>query len=165
MTDYTVPTTMPAVYFINMTDMSAQWVFQTPGNANGIAIAPDGTLYVDTTGISTGRPNVKDGRRTRALHAFNPTEGGAPIRNERLFFNPVSYYCDAVRVTKGGYVLCATGDGVDFVDPKTGKDLGRVRIGGGQNLSVSLTCSNHTMWIVGKGGAWKVSGIREHLSK
>ena len=156
---------MPAVYFINMTDMSAQWVFQTDGNANGIATAPDGTLYVDTTGISQGRPNVKDGRKTRALLAFDPTEGGAPLRNERLFFNPVSYYCDGVRVTAGGYVMCATGDGVDFIDPKTGKDLGRVRISGEENLAVNLAYSEHTLWIVSKGGVWKASGIQERLMK
>lgn len=156
---------MPAVYFINMTDMSAQWVFQTDGNANGVASAPDGTLYVDSTGISQGRPNVKDSRKTRALLAFDTTDGGAPLRGERLFFNPVSYYCDGVRVTKGGLVMCATGDGVDFIDPVTGKDLGRIRIGGPPSVAVNLAYSDHTLWIIAKGGVWKVTDIRESLAK
>jgi hypothetical protein len=54
------PQTMPAVYIINATTMTPEWVFQAHGNTNCIAFAEDGTLYVDSTGISSGQPNVKD---------------------------------------------------------------------------------------------------------
>jgi len=45
---------MPAVYFINATTMTPKWAFQAHGNTNGIAFAGDGTLYVDSIGISSG---------------------------------------------------------------------------------------------------------------
>ncbi|KAI7366816.1 hypothetical protein KC354_g3871 [Hortaea werneckii] len=159
------PQTTPAVYFINTTDLTSRWVFQTDGNANGIAYAPDGTLYIDTTGISSGRPNVKDPFKTRAVLSFDTDGGKPPLRHERLFYNSISYYCDGLRVSGGGLVFCAANDGVEVIDPVEGLTLGRVRTGGGENQAVNIALDDHTLWIVGKGGVWKVSGIRECLSR
>ncbi|CZR62402.1 uncharacterized protein PAC_12299 [Phialocephala subalpina] len=83
-----------------------------------------GTLYADSTGISSGRPNVKDPFKPRTLLAYD-TLGGRPLlRNERLFSNSISYYCDGVRVSRNGLVFCTTGDGVDVIEPKNGLRLG-----------------------------------------
>ena len=160
------PQTTPAVYFINMTTLTPKWVFQTDGNANGIAFAADGTLYIDTTGISSGRPNVKDPYKTRALLAYD-TDGGKPqLTNERLFSNSISYYNDGVRVSKNGLVFGAVGDGVDIISPEDGVTLGRIRVAGDDgSLAVNVAFEDHTLWIVGKGGVWRVSNIREQLAR
>lgn len=153
------------MYFINTTDLTSRWVFQTDGNANGMAIAADGTLYVDITGISSGRLNAKDPFKTRALLSFDTGNSSPPLQHERLFYNSISYYCDGVRVSKSGLVFCAARDGVEIIDPKEGLTLGRVRTGGGENAAVNIALDDHTLWIVGKGGVWKVSRIQELLSR
>lgn len=159
------PLTTPAVYFINTTTMTPKWVFQTTGNANGIAYGPDGTLYVDVTDISSGQPNVKNPLKARQLLAYDTDHGQPQLRSERLFSNSISYYCDGVRVSRSGLVFCAAADGVDVIEPKSGATLGRIRTGGGSYLAVNIAFEDHVMWIVGKGGVWKVSGIKELLSR
>lgn len=159
------PLTSPAVYFINMTTMTPKWVFETDGNAKGIAFAPDGTLYVQKSDISSGRPNVKDPYKTRALMAFDTDDGRPQLRNERLFSNSISYYNDGVRVCKSGYVFGAVGDGVDVIEPENGITLGRIRVGGSPNLAINVAFDDHTLWIVGKGGVWRVANIAEHLAR
>ncbi|KFY63799.1 hypothetical protein V496_03683 [Pseudogymnoascus sp. VKM F-4515 (FW-2607)] len=149
------PLTSPAVYFINTTTMTPKWVFQTTGNANGIAYGPDGTLYVDVTDISSGQPNVKNPLKARQLLAYDTDHGQPQLRSERLFSNSISYYCDGVRVSRSGLVFCAAADGVDVIEPKSGATLGRIRTGGGRYLAVNIAFEDHVMWIVGKGGVWK----------
>lgn len=164
MTDF-APLTMPAVYFVNATTMAAKWVFQTDGNANGIAISCEGTLCVDTTGISSRRPNVKDPLKTRALLAYDTNNGRPQLRNERLFSNSISYYYDGVRVSKNRLVFCANGDGVDVIEPLDGRTLGRIRTDGGTYITVNLAFQDHALWIVGKGGVWTVTGVVENLER
>lgn len=158
---------MPAVYFVNAKTLTPKWVFETDGNANGIAIAEDGTLYIDTAGISSGQPNVKDSTKTRALLAYDTRNGQPQLRDRRLFSNSISYYCDGVRVSRYGYVFCATADGVDIIEPTAGATLGRIRVAGldPNTVAVNIAFQNHTLWIVGKGGVWRVSNIREHLTR
>lgn len=158
---------MPAVYFIDGQTMTPKWVFQTHGNTNGIAFAEDGTLYVDSTGISSGRPNVKDSRKSRALWAYDTRNGKPQLRDQRLFSNSISYYCDGVRVSRYGYVFCGAGDGVDIIEPVNGATLGRIRVAGTDPnvLAVNIAFQDHTLWIVGHGGVWRVSGIREMLTR
>ncbi|KAF7185805.1 hypothetical protein HII31_12907 [Pseudocercospora fuligena] len=163
------PQTTTAVYFLNTTTLTPKWVFEAPGgwnsNVNGIAFAGDGTLYVDTTAISSSRPKGKYPLRTRALWAFD-TRGGKPqLRDRRLFHNSISYYCDGVRVSKHGYVFCATGDGVDVIEPENGYTLGRIRVGRSGGLAVNVAFEDHVLWIVGRGGVWKVSGMKEQLKR
>lgn len=139
------PLTTPAVYFINTTTMIPKWVFQTTGNANGIAYGPDSTLYVDVTDISSGRPNVKDPLKAHRLLGYDTHHGKPQLRSERLFSNSISYYCDGVRVSRSGLVFCAAADGVDVIEPKSGATLGRIRTGGGSYLAVNIAFEDHTM--------------------
>jgi hypothetical protein len=55
-------------------------------------------------------------------------------------------------------VFCAAGDGVDIIEPENGITLGIIRVGG-DYVAVNIVFDDHTLWIVGKGGVWKVSGI------
>lgn len=68
-------------------------------------------------------------------------------------------------MSRSGLVFCAAADGVDVIEPKSGATLGRIRTGGGRYLAVNIAFEDHTMWIVGKGGVWKVSGIKELLTR
>ncbi|KAH7370458.1 hypothetical protein BKA65DRAFT_532092 [Rhexocercosporidium sp. MPI-PUGE-AT-0058] len=159
------PQTTPAVYFINTTTLVPKWVFQAPGgNTNGIAISSDFTLYISSTDISSGRPNVKDAFKDRQLMAYD-TRGGRPqLRDGRMFRTSVNYYCDGVRVSRSGLVWCAMGDGVDVLDEE--KTLGRIRTRSEleRHLAVNLAFGREgELWVVGRGGVWSVTGIREEL--
>ncbi|KAJ4295140.1 hypothetical protein N0V90_007150 [Kalmusia sp. IMI 367209] len=129
------PPTSPAVYFINTTSLTPKLVFALDGgwtcNLNGIAVAPDNTLYVDVTSINSGRPKSTDPLRSRALYAFDALDGRPLLRNQRLFANPVSRFWDGVRVAGNGYVFAASSDGVDVIEPIGGTVLGRIRTPGG----------------------------------
>lgn len=159
------PATSPAVYFLNMTTRAPKWLFQSEGNVNGIAYAADGTLYVDVTDISSGKPKSLDSTRSRALWSFD-TRGGKPqLHDAVLLSNPISRFYDGVRVSKNGYVFAASGDGVDVIEPIGGNVLGRIRVGGGAFSPVSMAFEDHVLWIAGKGGVWKVSRIAERLAR
>lgn len=62
-------------------------------------------------------------------------------------------------------MFSAAADGADVIEPKSGATLGRIRTGGGSNVAVNIAFEDHVMWIVGKGGVWKVSGIKEMLTR
>lgn len=68
-------------------------------------------------------------------------------------------------MSRHGLVFCATADGVDVIEPKGGATLGRIRTGGSDYLAVDIAFEDHVLWIVGKGGVWKVSGIAELLTR
>ncbi|SMQ46503.1 unnamed protein product [Zymoseptoria tritici ST99CH_3D1] len=164
LTDF-APATSPAVYFLNMTTRAAKWLFESQGNVNGIAYGPSGTLYVDVTDISSGRPKVLDPTESRALWSFD-TRGGRPqLHDQVLFSNPISRYYDGVRVSRNGYVWAASGDGLDVIEPVDGTLIGRVRVGGGAFAPVNVAFEDHVLWIVGKGGVWKVDGVKERLAR
>lgn len=148
-----------------MTTKAPKWIFQAEGNVNGIAYAADHTLYIDVTDISSGRPKNLDSTKSRALWSFD-TRGGRPqLHDGVLFSNPVSRFYDGVRVSRNGYVFAASGDGVDVIEPVNGNVLGRIRVGGGTHAPVNVAFEDHVLWIVGKGGVWKVSGIVERLAR
>jgi hypothetical protein len=121
------------------------------------------------TSVNSGRPKSTDALRSRSVYAFD-TDGGKPIlRNQRLFTNPVSRFFDGVRTSRNGYVFAASSDGVDVIEPENGMMLGRIRTPGsglsGDYGAVNIAFEDHVLWIVGRGGVWKVSGIKEQLKR
>ncbi|CEL09722.1 hypothetical protein ASPCAL12853 [Aspergillus calidoustus] len=163
--DFTPPTN-PTVYFVERETLRIKPVHITDGNANGVAISPDGkTLYIPDTGVSKYYPTGKTPYGKRALSAFDISQSGAVLSNERLLSNPISYFYDGVRVSRNGWIFCGAGDGVDVIDPESGFTLGTIRVGGGENLAVSLSFGRNELWIVGRGGVWHVKGIRERLDR
>jgi gluconolactonase len=154
------------VYFVERETMGIKPVHITDGNANGVAISPDGKiLYVPDTGVSKYYPTEKTPYGKRALAAFDISQSGAVLSNERLLSSPVSYFYDGVRVSRNGWIFCGAGDGVDVIDPESGFTLGTIRVGGGENLAVSLSFGRNELWIVGRGGVWHVKGVRERLDR
>ncbi|KAL2202217.1 hypothetical protein CC79DRAFT_1345291 [Sarocladium strictum] len=143
--DFYYPTN-PTVYFVNATTMRPRPVHITTGNANGVAVA----LNQDTILLAT---------------AYDASNSGGVLSNPRLLNNPISYFYDGIRASRSGLLFAGAGDGVDVIDPVDGSTLGIIRVGGGENLAVSMTFGKHDLWIVGRGGLWKVSNIAERLDR
>ncbi|GAB1193398.1 hypothetical protein APSETT444_002614 [Aspergillus pseudonomiae] len=160
------PPTNPSVYFVERSTFRTKVVYSTTGNANGVAISPDGnTLFIPETGVSKYFPKRTDPYGWRQLWAFDVSKRGSVLSNQRFLTNPISYFYDGVRVSRHGLIFCGAGDGVDVLDPHTGYTLGTIRVGGGENGAVSVAFGEHELWIVGKGGVWHVKGIQEQLAR
>ncbi|KAI8273198.1 hypothetical protein K4K60_011181 [Colletotrichum sp. SAR11_57] len=139
------------------------------GNANGVAVSSlqDGrhTLYLPDTGVSEFKPvSKKNPYGNRALFAYDVAPGGV-LTSPRLLNNPISYFYDGIRVSRNGWIFVGAGDGVDVIDPVSGFTLGTIRVGGGDNLAVSLAFGEHEFWIVGRGGVWHVNNVAERLDR
>lgn len=161
-----MPPTNPTVYFVERDTFRIKPVHITDGNANGVAMSPGGqTLYIPDTGLSQFRPSAKTPYGKRALSAFDISKSGSVISNKRLLSDPVSYFYDGVRVSRNGWIFCGAGDGIDVIDPDTGFTLGTIRVGGGENLAVSVTFGKNELWVVGRGGVWHVKNIRDRLDR
>jgi gluconolactonase len=146
--------------------MQSKIIWTTDGNANGVAISPDGkTLYIPDTGVSNFRPSNKNPYGKRMLWAFDISGSGAVLANKRMLGNPLSYFYDGIRASREGWLFAGSGDAVDVIDPETGFVLGSIRVGGGSNVAVSLAFGEHEMWIVGKGGVWHVKNIKARLMR
>lgn len=151
--------------------MQPKLVQTTTGNANGVAVDPSGrTIYLPDTGVSEFRPSAKNPFGARELWAYDFATSAfgkqLPIlTNKRLLNNPISYFYDGIRVSREGWIFCGAGGGVDVISPETGLTLGTIRVGGGENLAVSLALGHHELWIVGRGGVWHVSDINIAMSR
>lgn len=145
-------------------------VYVTTGNANGIAVGPRNgdkhSIYIPDTGVSVFKPkSLKDPFGDRALRAFDATSENGVLTNGRFLNNPISYFYDGIRVSRNGWIFVGAGDGVDVIDPESGYTLGTIRVGGGENLAVTIAFGKHELWIVGRGGVWHVSGVKDRLDR
>lgn len=151
--------------------MRPKVVHVTTGNTNGIAVSKGGdgrqVVYIQDTGISEFKPlSQKNPFGDRSLMAYDVKDGGGGVlSNARLLNNPITYFYDGIRVSRRGYIFAGAGYGVDIIDPADGLTLGVIRVGGGDNVAVSLTFGEHEAWIVGQGGVWHVHGIQERLDR
>ena len=159
------------MYFVNSTTLRPRPVHITTGNANGIAVTrslSDSSahiVFIPDTGVSEFKPkSIKNPYGNRALFAYDTSIEGV-LANPRLLNNPISYFYDGIRASKNGYLFAGAGDGVDVIDPTSGLTLGTIRVGGGENLAVSVAFGEHEMWIVGRGGVWHVGNVREPLAR
>ncbi|KAM0545396.1 hypothetical protein ACHAPJ_011380 [Fusarium lateritium] len=153
---------------VNGTTMRPRAVHVTMGNANGVAVGSTNgktTVYLPDTGVSKFKPvSLKDPYGDRGLFAYDAKKGGV-LANRRLLNNPISYFYDGIRVSRNGWIFVGAGGGVEVIDPETGLALGSIRVGGGDNLAVSVAFGEHELWLVGRGGVWHVSGIRDRLDR
>ncbi|KAL5364229.1 hypothetical protein BJX96DRAFT_187649 [Aspergillus floccosus] len=163
--DFTPPTN-PSVCFVERSTMRPKVVHTNEGNANGVAISPDGdTLYIPDTGVSEFRPSHKNPYGQRELWALDIFKSRSVLSNKRFLNSHTSYFYDGIRVSRKGWIFCGSGDGVDVIDPETGFTLGTIRVGGEETIAVNVAFAEHEMWIVGKGGVWHVKGIQDRLDR
>ena len=163
--DFTPPND-PSIYFVNRTTTQAKVVWKTTGNANGIAMGPSGkSIYIPDTGVSEFRPSNKNPHGRRMVWAFDFLDGKPVLANQRFLMSPISYFYDGIRVSGEGWIFAGSGDGVDVIDLESGFVLGSIRTGGGDSIAVSMAFGDHEMWIVEKGGVWRVKNTKAKLKR
>jgi sugar lactone lactonase YvrE len=129
---------------------------------NGIALSPDGkTMYLsDTSASRPGQPFNPMG--TKTIYAFDLTPDGNNLINKRPIFEAQTGIPDGVKVAKNGYIVTATGSGVDVLDP-IGTLLVRIQT----NFPVqNLAFTGPTLtdlWLTGVGAAARVKWALEGL--
>ncbi|EOD44849.1 putative six-bladed beta-propeller -like protein [Neofusicoccum parvum UCRNP2] len=102
------PPTNPGTYFIDGRTLRPKLVQLTTGNANGVAVSPDGgTVYLADTGAAGFPGQPRSGLGPRGLWAFDVarTAAGAtvPVLNgRRLLNNPIAYTYDGLRGWRWG---------------------------------------------------------------
>ncbi len=130
---------------------------------NGIAIDPEGKhIYISDSGAETGSivaggPPGSPFNQTgpRAVYKYDLCDNGTHVTNKRPIWYAQDWIPDGLKVAANGYVVTATGPGVDVLDPY-GVLLVRVQTDFvvqniawvGENLTET--------WLVGQGGIARV---------
>lgn len=173
------PQTSPTIYFVNGTTMRPRVAEVLPldSNANGVTVSKRAggsglSVYVGQTGLSQALNKVFDPStqlqfNRRGMLAFDTGPGDAGLlTNRRLLSVAIAYQYDGIRASRNGWLFAAGGEGVDVLDPRTGITLGTIRAAGPRpRMSVNVAFGEHEMWVVGDGGVWHVSGIKETLAR
>ncbi|RFU35497.1 hypothetical protein B7463_g859, partial [Scytalidium lignicola] len=140
---------------------------------NGIAFSPDGrSLYICDTSSSSGNISAPVGDRRlpfnpglpRTIYKWDVSADGTTISNKRAFYLSPDWIPDGLKVAQNGYVVTATGKGVDILDEhgipllriQTNYTVQNIQWTGGANLK--------TFWLTGNGGVskveWELQGQR-----
>lgn len=135
-----------SIYFLDMTSKAlvavSNSVVTTP---NGLAFAPGGSvLYVADSNSTSSRPLEHHPASLRNIWAFDVN--GSLLSNPRLIYQSESGWPDGLQVTKDGYLTIAALGGIDIVDPKTGKLLGKINTPG--DIIYNLAPGPDGMWLL-----------------
>ena len=133
---------------------------------NGIAFSPDQkTVYISDTGAITpeivqqyGMLGYMNFNTTspHTVYAFDVLPSGNAIANKRPIYLSKQWIPDGVKVARNGYLLTATGGGVDILDEE-GTLLVTVKT---NYTAVNVNWSGmgfETLWIVGVGGVSEIT--------
>ncbi|KAL8802678.1 MAG: hypothetical protein Q9182_003636 [Xanthomendoza sp. 2 TL-2023] len=160
----TPPQLPTATYRFRPSTGAVTAVEDTLQQPNGIALAPNNrTVYIADSGASSGPispflPSLgatfnATGKRT--IYAFDLSNDATSLTNKRTFYLSSNRVPDGLKVARNGYVVTATGRGVDVLSER-GELLLRVQTNytvqnfawAGRNLT--------ELWIVGQGGIARV---------
>jgi gluconolactonase len=144
-------------------------VENTLGQPNGIGISPDGkTMYISDTGITDfeGVPADTVPRYRfnkfggRAVYAFdiNFAPPGNYLTNRRPIWLAQTFAVDGLHVSREGYVLGASGTGLDVLS-EWGELILRIEVGGDINNFQFAGADRRELWLFGPSGIWRVSGL------
>ena len=160
----TAPQLPAASYRFNATSSATFLIDDSIKQPNGIAFSPDArTLYISGTGAIASSVDPKLGSISatynttgeKAIYAFDVSEDGTVVNNKRPFYMALDWVPDGLKVAANGYVLTATGKGVDVLDDK-GQLLVRIQTNYTvQNFAWTGT-DLKTFWLMGQGGVSKV---------
>lgn len=114
------PELPPSVYRFDPRDASLRLVADDFAGPNGLCFSPDERrLYVSESGAQfSAEPK-------QHLRVFDLADGGAALRNGRVFHTVSPGYADGFRCDADGNVWAGAGDGVHCIDP-SGALLGRI---------------------------------------
>lgn len=159
----TPPQLQSASYRFDPASGSVKMIDDTCIQPNGIAMSPDRqNVYISDSGAETGSivqggppgsPFNLTGPHT--VYKFDLTDGGTSIINKRPIWYSQDWVPDGLKVAANGYVLTATGPGVDVLDPYGVLIL---------RIQTSFIVQNFAwagpglteLWIVGQGGIARV---------
>ena len=131
---------------------------------NGIAFSPDHkTLYITDTAAGSGpySPDIPSGILTyndtgkRTVYAYKVATSGTTITNKRAVYRAQDYTPDGLKIAQNGYIVTATGHGVDVLD-QAGTLLIRIQT---NYTAVNIVWAGkdfEDLWIVGAGGISRV---------
>ena len=134
---------------------------------NGIAFSPNHrTLYVTDTGAGevtispfVDAPQIHwNATNARAIYAFDVDASGHHLLNKRPVYQAMEYAADGIKVSRDGYLLAATGHGIDVLTAE-GTPVVRVQT----NFTVANLAWVGTredqlgeLWVVGRMGVARV---------
>ncbi|KAI0384973.1 lactonohydrolase [Hypomontagnella monticulosa] len=154
-----------ATYRYNISSGLVAIVEDTLKEPNGVAFSPDrNTLYLSDTGagssIIDGRVNPApsihvNSTGPRLIYAYDVSESRKGLSNKRPIYRAIDYAPDGVKISREGYIVTATGHGVDILSAD-GEPLVRVQT----NFTVInigwAGKESDELWVVGKGGVARV---------
>lgn len=139
-----------SIYFLDMNSKALVTVSNSVVTApNGLVFAPDGsTLYVADSNSTASRPLQHYPASLRNIWAFDVH--GSILTNPRLIHQTEGGWPDGLQVTKDGYLMIAVLGGVDVVDPKSGRLLGKINTPGDiiYNLAPAYSRNGQRMWLL-----------------
>lgn len=167
-----LPQLEPAVYrFVPSTGL-VQMLAENFVSPNGIAFSPDGlTVYITDTSVDSvsilppanaSAPASADIPLTgyvpwqrKTVYALDVVDQGAGLTNQRVLFLAQDRVPDGIKLASNGYIVTATGHGVDVLDP-LGVPIVRVQT----NFTViNIAWAGEgfaDLWMVGVGGVARV---------
>ena len=129
---------------------------------NGIGLSPDEkTLYISDTGSAASTIVQRFGSQAatfdnwnitgaRSIYAFDVVEG-TYLSGKRVIYKAQSLAPDGMKVAKNGYVLAATGSGVDVLDSR-GTYIMRIQTNFTVNQFAWAGADYRQIWMTGVGG-------------
>ena len=143
------------VYRFDPKTQELKVVIKTLKMPNGIAFSPDEKiLYViDSAAIQAPRTYYTDYQH--AIYAFDVTENGKQVTNQRLFTVVSPGFPDGMRLDTSGNIYVGALDGVQIFNPK-GKLIGKILLPketanltfGGKDNNILFICSSDSIWAI-----------------
>lgn len=163
------PVLSPQTFRFRPSTGAVSVVENTLGQPNGIGISPDGkTMYISDTGITDFEgvspdeiPRYKFNKfGGRAVYAFdiNFAPPGNYLTNKRPIWLAQTFAVDGMHVSREGYVLGASGSGIDVLS-EWGELILRIEVGGQINNIQFAGPERRELWLFGSSGIWRVSGL------
>lgn len=158
----TAPQQSPATYRFNPNTGALNVVEQTLELPNGIGFSPDGkTLYICDSGSASSTILQEYGSIAatldnwnitgpRSIYAFDVIDG-VYLTGKRVIYKAQSLAPDGMKVAKNGYVLAATGSGVDILD-SYGTYIARIQTNFTVNNFGWAGEDYRQIWMTGVGG-------------
>lgn len=122
---------------------------------NGIAFSPDEKiLYViDSGAIQAPHTYYED--YPHAIYAYNVSEDGKSVSNQRLFATVSPGFPDGMRLDIQGNIYVGALDGIHVYDP-AGKMIGKILLPkqtanltfGGKDNNILFICSSNSLWAI-----------------